>query len=135
MEKSRIRDPVLARCQDVLPTPEHTGVHHRFVIHHDKESVLRIRIRDQWPFWSLHPGSGMVKKIRNRIRDEQPGSYFRELRNNFFGLKYLILLCGSGMEKSRIRDPVLARRQDVLPTPEQRGFIIIVPSALQEIFL
>jgi hypothetical protein len=26
-----------------------------------------------------------------RIRDEQPepGSYFREIRNNFFGLKYL----------------------------------------------
>jgi hypothetical protein len=24
-----------------------------------------------------------------RIRDEQPGSYFRELRNNFFGLKIL----------------------------------------------
>jgi hypothetical protein len=24
-----------------------------------------------------------------RIRDEQPGSYFRELRNNFLGLKYL----------------------------------------------
>jgi hypothetical protein len=23
------------------------------------------------------------------IRDEQPGSYFLELRNNFFGLKYL----------------------------------------------
>jgi hypothetical protein len=24
-----------------------------------------------------------------RIRDEQPGSYFRELRRNSFGLKYL----------------------------------------------
>jgi hypothetical protein len=34
----------------------------------------------------LTPGSGMGKKIR--IRDKQPGSYFRELRNNFFGLKY-----------------------------------------------
>jgi hypothetical protein len=32
----------------------------------------------------LTPGSGMGKKIRIRIRDEQPGSYFRELRNNFF---------------------------------------------------
>ncbi len=40
------------------------------------------------------------------------------------------------MEKSRIRDPVLARRQDVLPIPEHGGFTnIIVPSALQEIFL
>ena len=55
------------------------------------------------------PGSG--------IRDEQPGSYFLELRNHFFaflGLKYLNSLMrirdgdssdpGSGMEKSRIRD-------------------------------
>jgi hypothetical protein len=50
-----------------------------------------------------------------RIRDEQPGSYFLELRNHFFGLKYLDSLMriwdeknsdpGSGMEKSRIRDP------------------------------
>jgi hypothetical protein len=53
------------------------------------------------------------------IRDEQPGSYFPELRNHFFGLKYLNSLMrirdgnnldpgwkkvGSGMEKSRIRD-------------------------------
>jgi hypothetical protein len=50
------------------------------------------------------------------IRDEQPGSYFLELRNHFFGLKYLNSLMrirdpggknsdpGSGMEKSRIRD-------------------------------
>jgi hypothetical protein len=30
---------------------------------------------------------GWIKKIR--IRDEQLGLYFRELRNNFFGLKYL----------------------------------------------
>jgi hypothetical protein len=27
-----------------------------------------------------------------RVRDEQPGSYFRELRNNFSGLKYLNFL-------------------------------------------
>jgi hypothetical protein len=32
------------------------------------------------------------------IRDEHPGSYFRELRNNFFGLKHLNSLM-------RIRDP------------------------------
>jgi hypothetical protein len=31
----------------------------------------------------LTPGSGMGKKIRSR--DKQPGSYFRELRNNFLG--------------------------------------------------
>jgi hypothetical protein len=34
--------------------------------------VLRIRIRDG-------------QKIRIRIRDEQPGSFFRGLRNNFLG--------------------------------------------------
>jgi hypothetical protein len=28
-------------------------------------------------------------KVRIRIRDEQPGSYFLELRNHFLGLKYL----------------------------------------------
>ncbi len=57
------------------------------------------------------------KKIKIQIWDELPGSYFRELRNNFFGLKYLNSLIadadpaifltldpGSGMEKVRIRD-------------------------------
>jgi hypothetical protein len=34
---------------------------------------------------------------RIRIRDKQPGSYFRELRNQFFGLKHLNYLM-------RIRD-------------------------------
>jgi hypothetical protein len=42
-------------------------------------------------FWPLDSGSGMGKKSRSgiRIRDEQPGSCFRELKNQFFGLKYL----------------------------------------------
>jgi hypothetical protein len=49
------------------------------------------------------------------IWDEKPGSYFLELRNYFFGLKYLNSLMwiqdgdssdlGSGMEKSLIQDP------------------------------
>jgi hypothetical protein len=62
-------------------------------------------------------------KIRIQIRGEQPGSYFRELRNNFLGLKYLNSLTrirdlgwknsdpgsvmekfGSGMEKNWIRE-------------------------------
>jgi hypothetical protein len=30
------------------------------------------------------PGSGMGKKSGSGIRDEKPGSYFRELRNLFF---------------------------------------------------
>jgi hypothetical protein len=59
---------------------------------------------------SQHPDPGSV------IRDEQPGSYFLELRNyffDFFGVKILRFFnedpgwrqFGSGMEKSRIRDP------------------------------
>ncbi len=71
--------------------------------------VLRIRIWDPVPLWPLDPGSGLGK---NRIRDDQPGSYFRELRNQF--LKYFNYLIGirdpgwkkfgSGMENIRIRD-------------------------------
>jgi hypothetical protein len=57
----------------------------------------------------------MGKKSESRIRDEKPGSYFLEPRNHFVGLKYLnsfdgdpgswMKKFGSGMEKSRIRDP------------------------------
>jgi hypothetical protein len=39
------------------------------------------------------------------IRDEQPGSYFLELRNHFLGLKYFDADPGSGMGTVRIRDP------------------------------
>jgi hypothetical protein len=65
----------------------------------------------------LTPGSEIRdpewEKVSIRIRDEQPGSYFLELRNHFFaflGLKYLNSLMrirdpGSGMETVRIRDP------------------------------
>jgi hypothetical protein len=49
--------------------------------------------------WIRDPG---WVKVRIRIRDEQPGSYFLELRNLFFGLKYSNP--ESGMEKIRIRD-------------------------------
>jgi hypothetical protein len=39
----------------------------------------------------LTPGSGRGKKSgfgsEIRIRDEQPGSYFLELRNHFFGIR------------------------------------------------
>jgi hypothetical protein len=40
----------------------------------------------------LAPGFGIQDgyKIKIRIRDEHPGSYFRELRNNFFGLKMVL---------------------------------------------
>jgi hypothetical protein len=42
------------------------------------------------------------------IRDEQPRSYFLELRNHFFGVKILKFFDadpGSGLETVRIRDP------------------------------
>jgi hypothetical protein len=58
----------------------------------------------------LNPGSGIQDgyKISNRVLDEQPGSYFRELKKQFFGLKYLNSLMwirDPGWKKSRIRDP------------------------------
>jgi hypothetical protein len=39
----------------------------------------------------LIPRSGIRNglKLRIRIRDEPPGSYFREFKKQFFGLKYL----------------------------------------------
>ncbi len=69
----------------------------------------------------LTPGSGIRDGRKSAsgsgIRDEQPGSYFLELRNHFFaflGVKILKFFdededpgwrqFGSGMEKSRIRD-------------------------------
>jgi hypothetical protein len=42
------------------------------------------------------------------IRDEQPGSYFLELRNHFFGVKILKFFYadpGSGRERVLNRDP------------------------------
>ncbi len=70
-------------------------------------SVLRIRIRDWVPFWPLDPG---WEKVSIRIRDEQLGSYFLELKNHFFllfGVKILKLFdedLGFGMETVWIRD-------------------------------
>jgi hypothetical protein len=48
----------------------------------------------------LIPESGMGKISRSGIRDEHPGSYFRELRNNFWVKNTSILKCGSGSETS-----------------------------------
>ncbi len=70
------------------------------------------RIRCLFDPWIWDPGSGIRdgQKVSIRIRDEQPWSYFLELRNNFLGLKYLNSLMrirdlGSGMETIRIQDP------------------------------
>jgi hypothetical protein len=49
----------------------------------------------------LDPGS----RSGNQIRDEQPGSYFLELRNNFFGLKYFTTLKRIRDGKIRIWNP------------------------------
>jgi hypothetical protein len=71
------------------------------------DPVLRIRIRSGA---FLTPGSGMGKKTASGsgIRDEQPGSYFLELRNHFLGLKYLkVFDADPGWRQfgSGIRDP------------------------------
>jgi hypothetical protein len=62
----------------------------------------------------LTPGSGIRDGRKSAsgsgIRDEQPGSYFLELRNHFFAffgdkiLKFFDEDPGSGMETVRIRD-------------------------------
>ncbi len=54
----------------------------------------------------LPPASGTGKTTRIRIRDEQPRSYFRELRKIFWVkiLKFFDRDPGYGMEKIRIRD-------------------------------
>jgi hypothetical protein len=44
------------------------------------------------------------QNIRIRIRDEQPGSYFRELRNSSLIRIRNLFDPGSGMEKIRIGD-------------------------------
>jgi hypothetical protein len=65
-----------------------------------------LRIRDPVPFRPLDPG--WVKNQQGiRIRDKQPGSYCRELRNKFFLVKILKFFDAdsrSGMEKIQIRD-------------------------------
>ncbi len=48
-----------------------------------------LRIRDPMPFWPLGSGMGKKSGSGSGIRNEKPGSYFLELRNNFLGLKYL----------------------------------------------
>jgi hypothetical protein len=73
-----------------------------------------IRIRDPGLGAFLTPGSGIRDGRKSAsgsgIRDEQPGSYFLELRNHFIAflrvkiLKFFDEDPGSGMEKSRIRD-------------------------------
>jgi hypothetical protein len=44
-------------------------------------------------------------RIRIRILDDQPGSYFRELRNQFFCVKILNLFDGYGIRDGKNSDP------------------------------
>ncbi len=77
------------------------------------KAVLRIRDPGLGAF--LTPGSGIWDGRKSAtgsgIRDEQPGSYLLELRNQFFaffGVKILKIFVedpGSGMETVRIWDP------------------------------
>ncbi len=101
-------------------------------------TVLRIRIRDQVPFWPPEPGSVMGRKSASwsGIRDEQPGSYFLELRNHFWGLKYLNSLMrirdqGSGMETVRIRDSGLKKGGSGINIPDPQH---CCPKVFGEIF-
>jgi hypothetical protein len=79
---------------------------------------------------------GKKNRIRIWIRDEQPESYFRELKNQFFWLKYLNSLTriwdgknsdpGSGMEKHPDpgwgdKHPGSAALSSSFPHPEPHG--------------
>jgi hypothetical protein len=68
----------------------------RYQHHREKSGTVELRtepgsVADPDPGSGafLSPGSGKKSRSGLRIRDEQTGSCFRELRNNLFGLKYL----------------------------------------------
>jgi hypothetical protein len=68
--------------------------------------------------WLRDPG--WVKKIKIRIQDENPGSYFRELRNNFFGLKYFFKFFDADADpgSGNLFDPGSGIN---IPDPQPRG--------------
>ena len=76
--------------------------------------------------WIRDPG---WEKVRIRIRDEQPGSYFLELRNHFFAffgvkiLKFFNADPGTGMETVRIRD---GKKSDPGSTSRIRNTVRII---------
>ncbi len=90
----------------------------------------------------LTPGSGIQIGKKIRIRDAQPGSYFRELRNNFLGFIYLNSLLrirdvknsdpgwkksnpGSEKEKIRIRDGKNSDPGSVINIPDPQHWFSI----------
>jgi hypothetical protein len=67
------------------------------------------------------PRFGMGKKIKIRIRDEHPGSHFRELRNNFWVKntpKFFDADPGSGIFLTWIRDPGWEKFGSGTPDPQ-----------------
>jgi hypothetical protein len=102
-------------------------------------------IRD--PGWveSQHPdpGSGMGRKSASGsgIRDEQPGSYFLELRNHFLFfflvkmLKFFDADPGFGMETVRIRDPGWKKVGSGINIPDPQHCDPGVQKALSNIIL
>jgi hypothetical protein len=74
----------------ILGHGTHPGQRNMPIINSNRRLSV-FQIRDPGAF--LTPGSGIrdgKKTVSGiRIQDEQPGSYFRELRNQFFGFNYL----------------------------------------------
>jgi hypothetical protein len=65
-------------------------------------------------------GESQYPDLGSGIRDEQPGSYFLELRNHFLvflRLKYFDEDPGSGMETVRIRDQGWKKVGSGIPDP------------------
>jgi hypothetical protein len=69
---------------------------------------LVLRIRDPVIFY---PGSEMEKKSRPGIPDKRPGSYFRELSNNFLWLKILKFVVAEPEPKEIFLAPQHCREQ------------------------
>jgi len=77
-------------------------------------------------------GKNSGSRSRIRISDEKPGSYFRELRNHFFGLllKFFDADLGSQLQYSPYFAPAA-----FLPLPESEiraGKLLVDPGHLQE---
>ncbi len=66
------------------------------------------------PFRPLDPGSGMGKN-KDPDPDEKPGSYLRELRKQFFGLKILKFVDGDPDPGSGIFSTLDPRSADTVP--------------------
>jgi hypothetical protein len=96
--------------------------------------VLRIRIRCLFDPWIRDPGW-----VKNRIRDEQPGSYFRELRKPILWDKILKLFAdpgwkkiGSGIQDGKHSDP---RPGINIPDPQHCSYYFFFLGLLLHVWL